>query len=178
MDKATVRALTSAYLGDGDSVVQWARHTGRRVLRLRISQPRDPDSNPYYPSNKILLRCIEALEEIVEVSGPKACPGPEWELLEKLCGRSGTLEEMTALLEAEPACGEYAYYATHDLVSIDRIAGGHRSKIENDTEIDISVYLMSGTSPAAAEAAAGDICRRHGVQVRTLSQSLGGLDNV
>ena len=174
MDKATFRALTSAYLGDGDSVVQWARHTGRRVLRLRISQPRDPDSNPYYPSNKILLRCIEALE----VSGPKACPGPERELLEKLCGRSGTLEEMTALLEAEPACGEYAYYATHDLVSIDRIAGGHRSKIENDTEIDISVYLMSGTSPAAAEAAAGDICRRHGVQVRTLSQSLGGLDNV
>ena len=46
MDKATFRALTSAYLGDGDSVVQWARHTGRRVLRLRISQPRDPDCNP------------------------------------------------------------------------------------------------------------------------------------
>lgn len=174
MDKETFRALAGAYLGNGDSGVQWARHTGRSVLRLRISQPRDPDSNPYYPNSGILRRCIAALEEIVEASGPKLCQGPDRELLEKLYGGSGNPEE----LAADPACGEYVYYATHDLVSIDRMAGGHRSRIENDTEIDISVYLMRGTSPAAVEAAAGDACRRHGVQIKTLSQSLGGLNNV
>ena len=135
MDKETFRALAGAYLGNGDSGVQWARHTGRSVLRLRISQPRDPDSNPYYPNSGILRRCIAALEEIVEASGPKLCQGPDRELLEKLYGGSGNPEE----LAAGPACG---------------------------------------TSPTAVEAAAGDACRRHGVQIKTLSQSLGGLNNV
>ena len=157
MDREAFLALTSAHPQNG--AVQWARRAGRSLLRLRIYQERDPDSNPYYPKNEILRRCIAALEDLVAGSGPKDCRGPERELLESLEGGQDAADVPDSLRR------DYAYYATHDLVSIDRIAGGHRSPIANDTEIDISVYLMEGTDPAAVSAAAGDICRRHGVRL-------------
>ena len=156
MDREAFLALTSAHPQNG--AVQWARRAGRSLLRLRIYQERNPDSNPYYPKNEILRRCIAALEEIVAATGPKDCRGPERELLESLEAAPDALRR------------DYAYYAAHDLVSIDRIAGGHRSPIANDTEIDISIYLMDGTVPSAVSAAAGEICRRHGVRLRELAQ--------
>ena len=94
MDREAFLALTSAHPQNG--AVQWARRAGRSLLRLRIYQERNPDSNPYYPKNEILRRCIAALEEIVAATGPKDCRGPERELLES-CYRTS----LELALEAE-----------------------------------------------------------------------------
>lgn len=184
MEQTLFQMVAEPYLGHCDAPAQWGKITGRRALQFRIYQVRDPDSNPYYPKNDILRRCIAALEEIIAQSGPKTCQGTDLELMQHLCAAiapgTDTLEDMVAQLQAseDPLCKEFSYYATHDLVVIDRIAGGHRSPISNDTEIDLHVYLMAQTDPAAVEALAAEACRRHGVLLQMFHQQKGGTDNV
>ena len=184
MEQTLFQRVAGPCLGHCDDPALWSKITGRQALQLRIYQVRDPDSNPYYPKNGILRRCIAALEEIIAQSGPKACQGKDLELMQNICAAiapgTDTLEDMAAQLQAseDPLCREFSYYATHDLVVIDRIAGGHRSPISNDTEIDLHVYLLAQTDPAAVEAFAAEACRRHGVLLQILHQQKGGTNDV
>lgn len=152
----------------------WARRTGRQILRYQIFQPRDPDSNPYYPKSEILKRCISALRKIIAATGPKPTEGVEPELMREvssLLAEGEMTSSEVALLwdESEnPIVNELAYFLTHDVVVIDRIAGGHRGAIPNDTEIDFHICLMPQTQAAAMDAVVSKTCREFDVQLKKL----------
>ncbi len=174
MDEAKVREMIVESLGRDSAQTAWAQHIGREILRYQIFQPRDPDSNPYYPKNDILHRCIGALRCLIDATGPKACQGKEQEFLGRVAQAAGLEEkntvELTSLLaeSQDTMVKELAYFLTHDVVVIDRIAGGHRSTIENDTEIDISVCLMPKTPASAMNVLVEEACQKFNVQLKKL----------
>lgn len=174
MNESKVHELIEATLGGDTDQTSWAQHTGRQILRYQIFQQRDPDSNPYYPKNRILKRCIGALREIIAATGPKTCEGMELEFMRKISAllTEGELScsQMASLLDesADPTVNELAYFLTHDVVVIDRIAGGHRGTIQNDTEIDFRICLMPQTQAATVDAVASEACRKFDVRLKEL----------
>lgn len=112
-------------------------------IRCRIFQQRDPDANPYYPKTAIALRCIRALEQIISQSETMPTESP----------RTGETVGVSG-----------------DTICIDRIAGGHRGKIKNDTEIDFHVILRSGVTAETFLQRAEQACRENDVQLLCLTE--------
>jgi len=56
------------------------------------------------------------------------------------------------------------------IISIERLAGGHRGSIQNDAEIDLSVRLLPGCSAGAYLCRAKDICQRFDVKLRCMQK--------
>lgn len=100
----------------------------REKLNIRVYKERPVDGNPYYSSNTILNACLKAVDEIMD-SGEKEINNKDQEILDKI-------DENSSLYN------NFKYLASHNIYEIERMAGGHRSKIENDTEIDISILLL------------------------------------
>lgn len=174
MDEAKARQVIAAALGSSSEYTVWAQHLGREVLRYQIFHPKDPDANPYYPKNDMLHSCIAALRRLIEATGPKHCQGREQELLLQTAQAAGLeekdIEELTSLLaeSQDSIVKELVYFLTHDAVVIDRIAGGHRGTIKNDTEIDISVCLMPETHASSMDALIQEACWDLCVQLKKL----------
>lgn len=134
-----------------------AQKLSRRSLAYCIFQPRDADANPYYPRNEILGRCIGALEEIVSQTGPK------------------TIDPAEASALADAALTKQGQYTLcHDEVVLTRLAGGHRSKIANDTELKFLIYLMPETAETSMDNLVKNICRSYQVSVRRTDAIQGG----
>ncbi|WP_250229999.1 hypothetical protein [Anaeropeptidivorans aminofermentans] len=138
MDKSFFKEAVYAYLGGKELPPnQWenAFKTTRQKISFRIYKEKAADANPYYFSSSIMHRCLSAAWEIINSSEEKLPSKEEAEILSlSQCGKDDTLYR------------DFSFFISHDIYTIMRIAGGHRSSIINDTEIDISVLLLSGRS--------------------------------
>ena len=171
-------SIAAPYLGEDrpDRPLWSQRRTDRQQVRLRIYCPKDPDANPYYSSNHLLHRCTQAAGAILSAGAGAPVEGEEARLLLQLymcqTGKAeGTEPEkmIEALLGSEcPLVRDFCWFITKDIMKIDRVAGGHRGSIGNDTEIDISALLLPSHSRKEFIEAAEQICRENQALLKIL----------
>ncbi|GHU79900.1 hypothetical protein FACS1894191_3790 [Clostridia bacterium] len=159
------------YLPVGSAPEQWAGACGdRAAFRLRVWHTKDPDANPYYFSGALLNRCARAALELVDSERPIPPLGKARRALARLCETYGMSPEELSGSDV-PLCRAFAYFAGHNIITIDRIAGGHRGPIANDTEIDIAVSLVPGVTRREYLAKARAICEKHHVRCDVIPES-------
>jgi hypothetical protein len=129
------------YIPENCPPERWAMmRNDRENIALRVWKEKALDANPYYPSNKALRSCIHAVREIIKKSGPYPCTGEALAAISRLEEHIGS----RPLNCPQPLVRDFAYFTTHHIIAITRFAGGHRSPILNDVEIDLSVAPMPG----------------------------------
>lgn len=162
--------IAAPYLGeDKPAPTLWAeRRKDREQVQLRIYCPKDPDANPYYSSNHLLYRCTQAASAVLSAGSRVSAENEEYQLLLKLylCEteqeQGKAPEEMAeALLGSDSSLvRDFCWFITRDIMKIERMAGGHRGSIKNDTEIEISALLLPWHSREDFICAAKQACDR------------------
>lgn len=149
MNKQQFWDIAGNYLIKNSEQSEWQNmREDRRRVKLRVYGEKDPDANPYYSRNHILHRCIMAVEKIISLSGPCKFDDKVLNILDQLYTseyneKADPAQMADKLMQNElPLVRDFVYFISHNIITIDRIAGGHRGKIKNDTEIDISILLM------------------------------------
>ena len=174
MTEAAFWQAVAGYLPPGTPAASWPEAlVDRPRLALQIFMPRDPDANPYYYSGQRLGQCVAATRAVMALAGPRAVDPAADDRLNRLAEALGLHVQSGDALARLSACPlalarDFAYRVSHHVLWVGCIAGGHRGKIRNDTEIDLTVSLLPGTGQNAFLQELDDVCKQHGVQWRLL----------
>jgi hypothetical protein len=184
MHERALQELLKDYFGaDRAELLQWpSLIRDRKILHIRVYAKKEENANPFFSFNGNAERCIRAALMMLQIP-PPLIPDKRtgtyitrlWQLIEGEERPSA----LSALDMARKLSGhrdalirEFVFFLCHPVCRITRIAGGRRSPLVNDTEIDFLILSLPGVSTQSSLESIKLCCDTYHVSWKLLGEDI------
>lgn len=179
-----LRELLKDYFGEeGAGLIQWPSLVkDRKILHIRVYSKKSENANPFFPFNGHAEQCIRAARMILQIPPPlisdkktESCIIRLWQLLgeEEDSSITSTLNKAKKLSgHSDALIREFVFFLCHPVCRITRIAGGHRSPLVNDMEIDFLILFLPGVSIQTCLEDIEACCNKYQVSWKLLGENI------